>query len=243
MHTPRQPTWGAGLSHAGGVTDPRAPQAQRRWTISRSANALHRQVLQPADYERRGTTCLRTDFLVREVTFQAARFMEPEERTLVVGFNLSWAELAAADAPRSGYSQVGGDLRDAFPQPWSTEKTLSPLLLAEVATTVLDYLEAPSSPSQFVDQLLSYREQERTDYVVPYSESVHSYCAAWGALLLGDAERCQQALTQARRLTLEGPDGQNEEWLKRTLEWHREEIALIDAAWATRFDVARPLPA
>lgn len=229
--------------HAGDVADQTPPPRPRqRWTITRSAKALHRQVLAPAGYELQGTSCTKNDFLERKVTLYAARFMEPEERTLLVNFTLGWAELAGDRPPELGYIVVGGTLKSEFLQPWSDEVSLSPLLVSGVAGPVLEYLEAPSSPEQFIDQLLAYREYQHPDYMILYAASVHSYLGAWGALLLRDAERCEAALVQARELTLADPvDGQNADWVKRTLEWHREDIALINTEWLTRYNEPRPL--
>lgn len=186
--------------HAVGVAAGERVDVQaQRWSITKSAGALHREVLRPAGFDRRGTVCSKDDFLRRTVYCHAARFLPPEERTLIVGFGLEWVGLPVADLPEWAHVGVGGFLAEQYLQPTTGDAELDPKVVAEVAGPVLDYLERPLSPTQYVDQLLAYDGSDHPALFVTVDPSVHYYCAAWGSVLLADADRCSEALVRADR--------------------------------------------
>ena len=69
--------------------------------------------------------------------------------------------------------------------------------------------------------------------VLPFAPSVHYTMAAWGAVLLGDAERCERGLTLAREhLLAHGPAS--------SITFAVEEERAVDRTWLALHGAPRP---
>lgn len=205
--------------------------------MTKCATVLHHDVLQAHGFERRGTTCSRDDFLHREVSFSAAPYLPPEERSVTVGFSVGWLGLPD-DLPEFSYTVVGGQLRTAYLLPEAGTGALDPELVEAVAGPALEYVIRHTSPDAFIDWLLNYREEVNDPrMLVPYAPSVHFTAAAWGAVLLGDAERCERGLALARHdLFSRGPASAAAEKRASLGEVERS----VDRTWLALHGTPRP---
>lgn len=198
-----------------------------RWSITHSAAELHRSILRPAGFARRGATCVKQDFLVREVRFHATRFVPPEDRSLQVSFGLSWR-----GAPNG---QLGGRALREFVQPLVGEDELDPELVALVGGPVLDHLLVGATPEELLATLLTPGSLERPGLESTYSDLQQLWCAAWGAVVLGDEATCRQALGRARaEARTEDGDGDG-----RFTRWFEDDLRVLVADWENRY--GRPL--
>lgn len=209
--------------------------AGQRWTITRSAAALHRDVLGPAGFVRRGTTCAAEDFLRREVTFRAGQFRGADDRTLQVTFGLAWT--AVPD------SFLGGWVEGEFLQPLVEDDALDRRLVDVVAGPVLDHLRTGTDPDQLVTVLLQPGSLERPGLAATYSDARQLAFAAQGAMVLGDEERCRAAVA-LMRAEAERADDDVDPALRdgRFVRWHDEEVQALRDAWETRHGTPLRLP-
>lgn len=195
----------------------------RRWTAAQSAAFVHDRLLAPRGFERRRTRSERRDFVERAITFYTLN--DGDDSVLFVSFDLAWAGMPAG-VPEDAWTTVGGTLRKTYPQPSVAEHALDGELMDSIEGHVLEYLMRPQSPIELVDQLLGYEEKKHPvlDHQNMYP-SAHYMAAAWGALLIGEADRCAQGAQRAREEI-------DREGVPATLAYHLEhQIEVVADLW------------
>ena len=202
-----------------------------RWTITQSADIVYQEVLKPRGYRRRGNNFYLEDFLHREVSFFAARWHAAHDRTLVVAFELKWVGLPdTLGGWHTVNESIGGSVRRGFRQPRVTDDTLDPRVIAMVKGPVLDFLVRPSSAQWVIDTILTTGALPIDRRCNPQGGTVgHATFAAWGAVALGDAERCAHALALAK--------SQSKDW---SPDWHTGFADAIDRGWSELHGHPRP---
>lgn len=195
-----------------------------RWTATQVAAVVHRRILSPAGYNRRGTRCWREDFLRRGIDIYTRRGFTPEHRLLDVSLTLEWVGLPPIAAPGLEYRYE--ELQTTTP---ARRDLLAPLrgqpepseVLEVVAGPALRWAELGASPQEFIDLLCQPRSLQGPDYELGYRDFVYYWCAAYGSALIGDSDRLRHAL----RLVEETGPGQHR--LDDELQLHHQELAHI----------------